>query len=112
MKHLDLCYNLLGTAGSQELMALTGGRRKGSMLGNQARLDGGSRRGGAETAFRVEDRAAERILVAKQRFSRHKAGEKGSTNRSAQAAQAPCGSSGSRSGCSQLQLGSGHQEPR
>ena len=42
MKHLDLCYNLLG-AGSQELMALTGGKRKGSMLGNQARLDGGSR---------------------------------------------------------------------
>lgn len=43
MKHLDICYNLLGTAGSQELMGLIGGRRKGSMLGNQARLNDGSR---------------------------------------------------------------------
>lgn len=41
MKNLDICYNLLGTKGSEELMKLIGSRRKGSMLGNQARLPGG-----------------------------------------------------------------------
>ncbi|CAJ1379224.1 unnamed protein product [Effrenium voratum] len=41
MKTLDLCYNLLGTKGSEELMAIVGCKRQGSMLGNQVRLDGG-----------------------------------------------------------------------
>jgi len=40
MKYLDICYNLLGTQGSEELMKLMGTRRRGSILGNQARLEG------------------------------------------------------------------------
>ncbi|CAE7324756.1 NOD2 [Symbiodinium necroappetens] len=43
MKHLDICYNLLGKKGTQELHTLAGITRQGNMIGNQLRFDGGTR---------------------------------------------------------------------